>query len=244
MTRISRLILVVALSSAVVVGIWLSASSNWPGAQSSGIAQAVEEPTRTLTVVGEGTALAEPDVAWINVGVETLASTATEAIRENDNKMAKVDAKLQELGIPDQDIQTSAYSINPEYNSQQDQPGQITGYRASNVVRVTIHDLEEVGSILDQATQAGADTINGISFGVEDQAELQAEARAEAMADAQARAVDLARLSGLQLGGVVSINEEGSDGPVPIANAVRAAPSIQPGQLEIHSRIQVTYAMH
>lgn len=109
--------------------------------------------------------------------------------------------------------------------SQQDQPGQITGYRASNVVRVTVHDLEEVGSILDQATQAGADTINGISFGVEDQAELQAEARAEAVADAQARAVDLARLSGLQLGGVLSINEEGSDGPVPMESAVTATTS-------------------
>jgi uncharacterized protein YggE len=244
MTRIPRLILTVVLAALLVTGIELSASSNWWGAQRLDTARAVEEPNRTLTVVGEGTASAEPDVAWINVGVETFAPTATEATRENDNKMAKILTKLQKLGIPDQDIQTSAYSINPEYNSQQSQPGQITGYRASNIVRVTIHNLEQVGSVLDQATQAGADTVNGISFGVEDQAELLAEARAEAVADAQARAVDLAQLSGLQAGGVLSISEVSGDGPVPIANALGAGPSIQPGQLEIHSRVQVTYAIH
>ena len=244
MIRIPTLILAVVMASTLVVGLRHDTALGGQGVQLSTAAQPAEGAEPTVTVVGDGSVSVKPDVGWLNIGVETIGSMATEATQENQDKMDQILTSLQSLGIADQDIQTSNYSINPEYNSDQGQSSQITGYHVTNTVRVTVHNLDQVGKLLDAVTQAGANNIYGITFGVQDQAAPQAEARAKAVADAQARAEDLANLSGVQLGSLLSISEDvGGGGSVPMASALSAAP-IQPGQIEIHSQVQVTYAMH
>jgi uncharacterized protein YggE len=243
MVRIPTLILAVVMASALVFGLGHDTASGGHGVQLSTVAQPVEGAEPTVTVVGEVSVLVEPDVAWLDIGVETFGSIATEAAQQNQDKMDQILASLQSLGIADQDIQTSAYNISPEYNSDQRQSGQITGYRVTNTVRVTVRNLDQVGQVLDAVTQVGANNIYGITFGIQDQAAPQAEARAKAVADAQARADDLANLNGLQLSSLLSISEDVGGGAVPMANVLSATP-IQPGQIEIHSRVQVTYAMH
>ena len=243
MVRIPTFILAVVMACALVVGLGHATASGGHGVQLSTAAQPVEGSEPTVTVVGEGTASVNPDVAWFNIGVETSGLTASETAQENQGKMDQVVASLQDLGIADQDIQTMAYNINPDYSSEQEQPGQVTGYYVANTLRVTVRNLDQVGQVLDALTQAGANNISGITFGIQDQAALQAEARAKAVADAQARAEDLAKLKGYQLGGLLAISEDTGGDAVPMANIVNAAP-IQPGQLELHSRVQVTYAMH
>jgi uncharacterized protein YggE len=206
-------------------------------------ANAAEGPNRTITVVGEGTATAKPDLARLSIGVETFAPKATEATKENNDKMTGIINTLKDLGIADKDIQTTNYSINPEYSSQKGETNQITGYRVSDTVQVTVRNLDNIGTVLDQVTQAGANNIFGISFGIENPATLQAEARAKAFADAQARAEDLAKLGGVQLGEILSISESTGGGPVPVANTLSSAAPIQPGQTEVHTQIQVIYAI-
>lgn len=208
---------------------------------------AAEAPTRSLTVVGEGTASAKPDVARATIGVDTLARTIADATTQNNDKMNAVIAKLKSLGLADKDIQTSSYSINPERNVGKGPSSEITGYRVSNMVMVTIRDLDKVGAILDQATQAGANNIFGVSFGIGDTSKLKSEARAKAMADAQVRADDLARLGGVARGDIISISEVVGSVPIPFGIAAGMggggeAP-IEPGSLNVAVRIQVVYTI-
>ncbi len=201
-----------------------------------------------ITVVGQGTAYGEPDQAQVNLGVETFAETVTEATSQNEATVQQIMAALADLGIPAEDIQTSNYSLWAEQIYGERGPEGIAGYRVTNTVTVTLRDIDQVGSVLGAVTEAGANSIYGISFSVADPAALQAEARAAAMDDARARAASLAELSGLTLGEVKIVSEVIGQ-PVPLgmggggfAVAEAAAdPSISPGQLSYQVQVQVTY---
>jgi uncharacterized protein YggE len=233
----------IATALLLVAAVQLGGVSTGQGTQWLATANAAEGSNRTITVVGEGTAAASPDIARVSVGVTTFAPTATEATKENNDKMTGIINTLKDLGIADKDIQTTNYSISPEFSSQKGETNQITGYRVSDTVQVTVRNLDKIGTVLDQVTQAGANNISGISFGIENPATLQGEARAKAFADAQARAEDLAKLGGVQLGEILSISESTGGGPVPVASAFSSTAPIQPGQTEVHTQIQVIYAI-
>ncbi len=218
----------------------------------SGIAPArasAAEPTpRTITVVGEGTVSAKPDFARANLGVEVIAPTVAEAVKQNSDKMAAIIAKIKSLGIADKDIQTSNYSINPERSFERGGPGAVTGYRVSNMVLVTIRDLSKVGTVLDQVTQAGATSVFGVSFGIDDPSKQQAEARAKAMAEAQAHANDLAKLGSVTRSDILSISELITPTAITFAEAsirttAGGAAPIESGMLEVTVRIQVVYTI-
>ncbi|MFL7811946.1 MAG: SIMPL domain-containing protein, partial [Anaerolineae bacterium] len=119
-------------------------------------------------------------------------------------------------------------------------------YRVSNMVNVTIRDLDTVGEVLDAVIEAGANNIWGVSFTIEDPSAAQADARSDAMADASARAEALAGLAGVELGPVMSVSEViGNSSFQPeIAYARDAAGSggtISPGEVEIGYQVQVSY---
>jgi uncharacterized protein YggE len=118
-------------------------------------------------------------------------------------------------------------------------------YIVSNMVNVTIRDLDKVSTVLDAVVEAGANNIWGVNFSLEDQTTAQADARAKAIDDAKARAEALAELSGVKLGPVMSISEILSGGSYPVAFAVERAASgggpISPGELEIGYQVQVSY---
>lgn len=201
---------------------------------------------RSITVVGEGKVSTRPTVAKAQVGVETLAPTVEQATEENSKKMSAILARLKSLGVEERDIQTSNYSINLERSGPR--PDDMNGYRVSNMVQVTIRNLANVGSILDQVVAAGANNVWGVQFTLDDTAALQSQARAAAMADAQARADDLARLSNAKRGEVLSISEVIGAQPVfrGVAEATLAKGGggpVSPGELEVQVQIQVTYAI-
>jgi len=213
-----------------------------PAAQLTPIPSSAE---RSITVLGQGRVAVAPDVARASIGVETSAPTVAEATRQNAERMAAVVAWLKQMGVAERDIQTAGYSIDrgPQ------EPGVTLagGYRASNMVRVTIRDLSRVGSILDGVVQAGANQVFGVAFGLDEPAAAVAQVRATAVADARARAEDLARLANLSLGPVLALSE-GATGPQPVAEAAGGAggavePPISPGETEVSVQVQVTYAI-
>ncbi len=200
-------------------------------------------PDRTLTVVGRASVSGKPDVALINVGVETFASTVGQATQQNSEKMAAVMAKLEELGIADKDIQTSNFNINFERQGYDLSSGQ---YRVSNTVQVKVRDTQKVGSTLDALIDAGANQVWGVSFTIEDQAALEDQARAKAVEDAQKRGADLAKLEGVQLGQILQMTESAMYGPVyaggGYAKEAGAGP-FSPGEVEVSFQVQVTFAI-
>jgi hypothetical protein len=208
--------------------------------------------SRSISVTGQGEASGPPDEAQVSAGVQILAETVIEATRENQSVIDKIMTALEQQGIPPEKIQTSNYSIWAEQNYQdQRQQDRISGYRVSNIVNIRIDDLEKIGDVLAAVTNAGANAIHGIQFGVKDTAALEQQAREAAMADVRARAEALAKLAGVQLGEVMSISTSYSGGP-PRPMAARSfemadaapAPGIAPGQQTLSVEIHATFAIH
>lgn len=208
--------------------------------------------SRSISVTGEGEASGPPDQAEVSAGVQILADTVIEATRQNQSVIERIMAALEEQGIPQEKIQTSNYSIWAEQNYQDPrQQNRISGYRVSNIVSVSIDDIEKIGEVLAAVTNAGANTIHGIQFGVRDTAALEQKARVAAMTDARARAEALAKLAGVQLGEVMSISTSLSGGPPRPMMArsfemadTASAPGISPGQQRFSVQIHATFAIH
>ena len=211
-------------------------------------ASAVEDPARTITVVGTGKVSLVPDIAQVNVGAEARADTVSEAKAEVDRQMAAIHAALEEMDIDEKDIQTSHYSIHYERDPMQvmkegstgEGPG---GYRVSNLLRVTVRDVEKAGDVVDAAVEAGANQVYGVTFTVADESSWQGQAREKAFSDAEARAAELADLAGVELGAVQSVSEVIGTWPMAMAPTPETIMSggFSPGELDLSTRVQVTF---
>lgn len=169
-----------------------------------------EESIRTITVSGRGEVTVSPDMATVSLGVETVATTAREAMEANSVSMARIIDAIRGHGIEARDIQTSSLSLNPRWeqirNPSNDAP-RIIGYTASNGVTIRVRDLEKVGLVLDAVTRIGANRIHSISFGLQDNSEPMDKARVLAVREAMRKAALYAQAAEVTLGGVVSIEE-------------------------------------
>ena len=134
-------------------------------AQGSMPVQAISGTRLDIVATGEVTRV--PDVARINAGVVTQASSATAAIAQNAQRMERVIAALKRAGIAERDIQTSSINLNPEYRYAENQPPVLTGYRASNEVTVRFRDIAETGAIRAAQGAEGANQINGPMLGID-----------------------------------------------------------------------------
>lgn len=170
-----------------------------------------EEPLpATITVTGEGRAEAAPDLATISLGVTTQGETAGAAMDANSAALAAVVARLKAAGVADRDVQTSNLSLNPNWQQNDGtQAPKIVGYVATNVLTVRVRALDTLGEVLDSAITDGANTLNGISFGLDDPEPAMDKARVDAVQAAKARAALMVGAAGLKLGRVVSISEAG-----------------------------------
>ncbi|CCE10881.1 conserved exported hypothetical protein [Bradyrhizobium sp. STM 3843] len=178
-----------------------------------------QEPARldfppAISVSGEATVSAPPDLAQIDAGVASDAKTAREAAEANNTAMAKVLQALKAAGIEDKDYQTSRLSLQPQYAP--NRPGQATvvGYRASNRVTIKLHDVTKVASVIDTVVGAGANDVGNINFSVAEPSKLLDQAREKAVADARRKAEIYAKAAGVTLGTPLSISEDGTPPPV------------------------------
>ncbi len=170
-----------------------------------------QSPPRTLTVSGEGEVKAVPDEAQLSAGVVSQAPTAEAALSANRNAMNGVFDELKRQGIPEKSIQTSEFSISPQYDTS-DNSHRIIGYSVSNNVSVTVDDLSKLGPAIDALVHSGANSMGGVSFTLHDPKPLMQKAREAAVKDAMDRAQIYARAAGLTLGRVTDLNEGG--GPI------------------------------
>src|SRR5471032_237716 len=168
---------------------------------------------RTLTMSGQGEVRAAPDTVTLSAGVTGEAPTAAAALAANTARMQSVFAALKKLGVADKDMQTANFSVSPQMANIPNQPPRVTGYQVSNQLQVRLDDVAKLGPALDALVTAGANQMNGIDFAIQDPAPLLAQARADAVADARAKAETYARAAGVSLGPILSISENGGQGP-------------------------------
>ena len=163
-----------------------------------------------IWVTGVGQMTAAPDIATINGGVEAVAKTVTEARVIAAEAMDALMKVLTARGIEERDIQTTRFSIYPEYQYDRDKDrSERVGYRVNNQISVTIRSLDQVGMVIDDMVESGGDLarFNGIHFGLDDSTPLEVEARKLAVEDMTAKAMQLADNAGVSLGGLVFISE-------------------------------------
>jgi hypothetical protein len=209
------------------------------------------EGTR-LDVVATGEVTRVPDVARISAGVVTQAATATEAIRLNAARMSAVRDALRRAGIADRDIQTSNISLQPDYRYAENQPPQLTGYRAANEVSIRFRDVAQTGRILDALVAQGANQINGPMLEIDRPEAALDEARTAALRNARARAELYARSLGMRVVRVIAVSETGMPGmPVPRPMAAMrvgalgqdAAANIDPGEQRLSVALTVSFEL-
>lgn len=185
-------------------------------------AMADEPQTPTISVTGNGTANVAPDMAIISMGVTKEAETAREALNANTEAMKKVLEEMQSAGIEARDLQTSDFSIQPQYvypnNSNDEQKPRITGYVVRNSLSVRVRDLEKVGDVLDASVSLGVNDGGNLVFTNDNPDEVINQARSNAVKDAIAKAKTLAEAAGVELGAIKTISELAqNDAPRPMA---------------------------
>ena len=160
----------------------------------------------TVQVPGEGRIAYTPDVAKVTLGVQVdRVANAEQAMKELNDKIARIIKAVKDQGIADSEIKTENYNLNPITDYIDGRP--ITsGYSANEQLLVTIKDISDnsrVGKIISAATGAGANQVNNIAFELSNMSEIKQEARIKAILDAKTKAQDLSQKTGVRLGKIV-----------------------------------------
>ncbi len=198
-----------------------------------------------VLVTGEAFVEAQPDTVVVTLSVVTQNASAAEAQAEN---ASRTDAVLRAVraapGV--KEVKTSGYSLQPQYAYKEGAPPTLTSYIARNSVNVTLGDVRQTGAVIDAGSRAGANSVEGLSFLLREDAQPRQRALAEATREAQAKARAVAQTLGGRVVRVVEVQEAGAVPlPVPVykaefgraAGTAQTATPVEPGSLEIRAQV-------
>lgn len=204
-----------------------------------------------LAVIGEGKVEIAPDTAFVDAGISVNnAKTAADAQNTMNGVNNKIIEAMKGLGIKKENIKTSNYSVYPNavFEGGRDR---VSGYNGNATITIKTENLTLVSQIIQKATEAGANQIQGSRFTIEKPEKYRQEAREEAIKNARQEAARLAKSLGIRLGRVVNIVEAGADQPFPMdfkmARAESSgiggapAPDIEPGTQTISSTVTLYF---
>ncbi len=218
-------------------------------------ADEVDAVVPVLTVRGDAQLEKPADELRIRVGVVTESDEAPTALRENSRQMNDVIDALKKTGLTDKEYQTSQFQIQPVYTRRPrqapvDWKPKIVGYRVTNSLNVKTKKLELAGELIQAANEAGANSIDSISFGLADPRTHRDEAIRAATSNALTDARTLADAASLRLVRVLSITLDQAAAPRPTIQRMSAGmamaeaaipPPIQPGDVTVHANVTVVY---
>ena len=161
-----------------------------------------------ITVSGTGEVRVSADTAVISVGVNARDKDVLKAQKKVNEAIASIRKALIDKGVEEENINTEFINIYAIYDYQGDEE-QLAAYNASSTLAVRVTDMESVGSLIDIAFAAGANTLNGITFSASDTEEAKALALEQAVEDAKQKAEILADAGGLKITGIEVISENG-----------------------------------
>lgn len=205
---------------------------------------------RQVTVVGSGHVQGVPDTLTADVGIEFTAPDVTSAMNQTNDRQQAVINALVGAGLDRKDISTTTVTLQPQYgNAEPNGTAAITGYRATNAIRVKIHPTDAASHMLAIIVGAGGDAtrITSVSYSIADDSQLVKDARARAFNDAKSRADQYAQLSGLRLGRVLSISEASGAAPPPSGppappRAAAAVP-LEPGEQTVSFSVTAVWEL-
>ena len=203
-----------------------------------------------ITVSGGGQVNLAADMAYVTLGISISDSDVSTVMQQANTSIDSICAALVESGLPKVCISTDYLYISPQYDYSGDNSNEIIGYNVNSGLKLTIDDVDAVGSYIDVAFAAGANSFDSITFAVKDNSEARDEALRLAVADAEKKANVLAEAAGMKLGDIVSIEENNSDSyyntegfaAKDIADA-GAGTSVYPSKVNVLVQVQVCYAL-
>ncbi|MFI0982157.1 SIMPL domain-containing protein [Streptomyces sp. NPDC021093] len=241
----TRALVATALAGGLLVAGALPAAAQSPAPVAAGV---VSPAPSTVSVTGSGAATAAPDMAVVNVGVEVTAPTAKAALAGQSAAAKALLAAVKRQGVADRDVRTENLTLNAVH-SYENGVAKLTGYQAAQGFSVKVRDLSRTGAVIQAAMDAAGEAgrINGVTFDVEDSTALRNKARAAAFQDARRKAAQFAKLSGRELGRLVSIVESDAGRPTPVemppgAAADEAVP-VAPGQIQDQVTVTAVYEL-
>lgn len=203
--------------------------------------------TTRVSVTGDSTVQAQPDTAVVTVAVVTQNASASEAQGENASKTDAVVRAVKAAAGAGAEVKTGGYTLQPQYVYKEGVPPTITSYVARNAVNVTTGALERVGAIIDAATRAGANNVEGLSFTLRRDEPARAQALSAATRDAAAKARVVAEALGGRVVRVIEVQEGGayvrpiltatSDNAYVRASAAQVATPVEPGSLDVRAQV-------
>lgn len=247
------------LGAALILGIVVGAWALWSYAYSYAKFVKKSNPSG-FTVSAEGKMVAVPDIFQFSFGVVTQGGKDIVSLqKDNTEKTNKAIEFVKSQGIDAKDIETQSYNVEPRYQYSSCPPtvgvicppAEIVGYTINQSVRVKIRNFEKIGNILSGVVQAGANSVSGLVFTIDDPTSLQNKARAEAIEKAQMKAETIAKAAGFKLGDLLSL-DEGSYFPPVYAfresdfgkgGAAEPLPAIEPGSQEVKITVTLRYAI-
>lgn len=232
---------ILALAAALAFGLLAHAAS----AQTS----AEKERIPTMSLTGEGSAEAQPELATVQIGVAVTAKIAKDALAENSKLLAAALNAAKENGIEPRDLQTSGLALRPDIVRAEKWPHrEVIGYQVNNVVTMRVRDISKLGGLLDRLVVLGINDIRNINFSVANPAPLIEQARAEAIKDAMRKAEKYAEAANLRIVRVLDISEGGIEAPTPrpmVLTRAQSAPRpdvpIEAGELVYRARVNVMF---
>jgi uncharacterized protein YggE len=204
----------------------------------------------TLRLSATGEARVAPDVAVINLGVQTEAPTAAEALRQNRAQMNATLEALKAHGVEARDIQTSGLNLNAQYVFHQNEQRTLSGYQASNIVTIRVRDLAQLGATVDAVVAAGANQVNGVRFSLAHPEAAEDEARRAAVRLVQEKAELYAAAAGYRIERLVSLSDSSNLGIVRpqalgemVYTDVAPKTPMQPGELDVTATVSAVYEL-
>lgn len=209
--------------------------------------------TRQIAVPGTGRVTVEPDIAHVRLGVAVVRPSAAAARESAAATMSAILAAVRNAGVEGRDLRTTLVSLNPVTDYSSERGPRVTGYQVANTVDVTVRDLSAAGAVIDAGLGAGATSLDGLEFRLDDATAAEAGARRAAVEDARRRAETLAEAGGVRLGEVLAIVEgQRPPGPIPFAGGIRglaltaeaaADTPVESGSQEVVVSVVVTFAL-
>lgn len=206
-----------------------------------------EKSLSKITVNGSGTITLAPDVAYINIGINTKDKIASIAQDANKKDMNNVIAALKKAGVKAENISTENYSIYKQFDYEKDI--KIEYVNVNNTVKVKVKDLDSIGNLIDVSADAGANSINSIRFEVEDTSLAYNDALRLAMKDAKGKAIAIMGTFGQMPGTPSNVSESSFGGGLYYENrladvsakTLSATTSISPKNIEVTANVSVEY---
>ena len=224
--------------------------------EDGGAATELDSTRESISVSGFGEAVGEPDMASVELGVESEAADVGTAIELSNEIVEQVTQALIDAGIASSDIQSTRFNVWREegFDRLTGQPTDEITFHVDSTVQIKVRDIDQISRMIQTGLDAGATNIFGLTFGIDDSAELEAEARLQALDDAKDRAQQLADALGMTLGKPIIVSELVAGSALGALSEAAFAlqrplggggggPPLSPGELVVGVQVDVMYAM-